>query len=350
MLTLSEYFSPDYFSARARFREKVVNAGGDLSALEIDARGPAGEVLTIDIAWFGSKTPRRVLLHSSGLHGVEGFAGSAIQLRILDALPEIPDDGALIFLHVLNPYGMAWLRRVNENNVDLNRNFVADGLAIDPVPLYQKLNSLLNPTRKQPSALFWAKAAYLIPRYGLSTLRQASAGGQRRFPKGVFFGGARMEQGPATIQNWLADHLACAGRITAIDIHTGLGPYGEDSLLVGRRDFEEMRNLFGERVKSFDPNQGPAFRVEGSLDSILGDAFGERVRYLAQEFGTYDSVRVLRRLIKENCAHHYEGGKPLSEEKLALREAFCPDDTAWRFRVIQRGEELFRSACVSALG
>jgi hypothetical protein len=29
----------------------------------------------------------------------------------------------VVLVHALNPYGFAWLRRVNENNVDLNRNF-----------------------------------------------------------------------------------------------------------------------------------------------------------------------------------------------------------------------------------
>ena len=78
------YFSPDYFTARSRFREGAKEAGGRLTALEIDAKGPAGEDLTIDIAWFGAKQPREVLLHSSGLHGVEAFAGSA---RPLPARP-----------------------------------------------------------------------------------------------------------------------------------------------------------------------------------------------------------------------------------------------------------------------
>jgi Protein of unknown function (DUF2817) len=48
----------------------------------------------------------------------EGFAGSAIQLQMLKDLPIMPKDAALIVVHALNPYGMAHLRRVNENNVD----------------------------------------------------------------------------------------------------------------------------------------------------------------------------------------------------------------------------------------
>jgi hypothetical protein len=120
-----EYFSVDYFTARSRFRQRATQAGGQLTALQIDARGPAGEPLTIDIAWFGSKSPRQVVVHSSGLHGVEGFAGSAVQMQVLRRLPRLTDDTAAIFIHAVDPYSMAWLRRVNENNVDLNRNFLA---------------------------------------------------------------------------------------------------------------------------------------------------------------------------------------------------------------------------------
>src|SRR5438128_1546746 len=117
----TSFFSTDYFVARSRFREMAGRAGGTLESLTLGATGPGGQDLSIDIAWFGAPEPERILLHSSGLHGVEGFAGSAIQLQLLNLLPAIPPDAALVLVHILNPYGMAWLRRVNEENVDLNR-------------------------------------------------------------------------------------------------------------------------------------------------------------------------------------------------------------------------------------
>src|ERR1051326_2712065 len=127
MHAATSYFSPDYFSARDRFRRAAAQAGATTHALPLSAKGPQGESLVTDIAWFGAASPRRVLVHSSGLHGVEGFAGSAIQLQLLDNVPVPPADTAIVVVHILNPYGMAWLRRVNENNVDLNRNFRSNG-------------------------------------------------------------------------------------------------------------------------------------------------------------------------------------------------------------------------------
>lgn len=33
----------------------------------------------------------------------------------------------MLFIHAVNPYGFAWRRRVNENNVELNRSFLLEG-------------------------------------------------------------------------------------------------------------------------------------------------------------------------------------------------------------------------------
>src|SRR5690242_14681761 len=96
-------FSPHYFTARARFRAAVAAAGGRLEVLPLSARGPGGQDLSIDIGWLGAERPRRVLLHSSGLHGVEGFAGSAVQLQSLASRPAIPPETAVVIAHILNP-------------------------------------------------------------------------------------------------------------------------------------------------------------------------------------------------------------------------------------------------------
>ena len=73
--------------------------GGRLHTLELAARAPSGSNLSIDIGWFGSETPQTLLLHSSGIHGVEGFAGSAIQLQLLDRLPPLSGNTALVLAH-----------------------------------------------------------------------------------------------------------------------------------------------------------------------------------------------------------------------------------------------------------
>jgi hypothetical protein len=74
-------FSADYAAARERFRQASHAARAAWEELPLSATGPKGELLAIDVAWLGPERPRAVLVHTSGLHGVEGFAGSAIQLN-----------------------------------------------------------------------------------------------------------------------------------------------------------------------------------------------------------------------------------------------------------------------------
>src|SRR6266496_6422440 len=59
-------FKHDYYWARHYFRKAVPHGREHLVSLEIAAKSPRGEDLTIDNAWFGSKRPRRIFVHSSG--------------------------------------------------------------------------------------------------------------------------------------------------------------------------------------------------------------------------------------------------------------------------------------------
>ncbi len=77
--------------------------------------------------WAASGSRTSALVVSSGVHGVEGFFGSAVQLAFLEKLPpdwRPPEGAAVVLIHALNPFGFAWQRRFNEENVDLNRNFL----------------------------------------------------------------------------------------------------------------------------------------------------------------------------------------------------------------------------------
>src|SRR5262245_6594842 len=117
---VSDYFSDSYATARERFRAQVREAGLYLEVHENPVRGPGGERLTTDVTSFGLPNAERLLVFVAGTHGVEGFCGSGVLVGLLanglaDDLP--PKTGALL-IHAINPYGFAWLRRVNEDNVD----------------------------------------------------------------------------------------------------------------------------------------------------------------------------------------------------------------------------------------
>jgi hypothetical protein len=342
-MNAARYFSPDYFTARNRFREAAVRAGARLETLPLLAKGPGGVQLGIDVAWAGADPPRRLLLHSSGLHGVEGFAGSAIQLRLLEDLPSLSPGTALVVAHVLNPYGMAWLRRVNENNVDLNRNFLDDRPYSGAPPAYSMLDPFLNPKSRPGRDFYFLRAAFLIMRFGMPVLRQSVVGGQYEFPNGLFFGGKQMEEGPRLYETFL-ERVRSAEKAIAIDVHTGLGKFKEDTLLVASEDFVNLRNIFGTRVTPLQPEQG-AYRIEGGIETMIFRAFTKtRPIVIGQEFGTCHSVRVLHALREENRWHHYGTGSPDHATKRHLKNVFCPDNEPWREAVLKRGGELLERA------
>src|SRR6266568_5081901 len=106
-------FSENYTTARSRFLAAAESARCRLETHSIDQLGPDGKPLTIDVAILGDDSPSRALVVSSGLHGVEGFFGSAVQVGLLEGVvngTEVPKKTALILIHALDPFGFAHLR------------------------------------------------------------------------------------------------------------------------------------------------------------------------------------------------------------------------------------------------
>ncbi len=359
MTSTTDPFSPDYSTARRRFLDAARARGFRLESFPIADRGPAGEELTTDVALIGSEQPERVLIVSSGLHGVEGFLGSAAQLALLEssAHPLAPDrNDALILIHALNPYGFAWLRRWDARGVDLNRNLLLDGQAFEgSPPRYGELNHLLNPERPPSYDFFYLRALLAILRVGMPALRAAVAAGQYNYPRGVFFGGSE----PSPLHRFLTDNLTRwlgnARSIVHIDFHTGLGPFGEYRFLIeaglDAQTIERFQRWFGvDKVEVLD-SKGIAYTARGDIGTWCRARFpNRRYDYLCAEFGTHAPLRVLSALRGENQAHHWlkssEAG--YARAKGALKEAFIPDDPRWRGTVIASSLDLLGHAWKAA--
>jgi hypothetical protein len=346
MTDSERYFSSDYETARARFRRLALEAGGRIETLPLDVRLPSGEPLGIDVARFGKEGSRRVLVHSSGLHGVEGFAGSAIQLQLLERGLALPAGIGMILVHILNPYGMVWLRRVNENNVDLNRNCLSSAEFSVPAPdVYRRLDAFLNPKTPPGAELFALRMAWILMRHGMPALKQAVHSGQYEFPQGLFFGGKHVEQGPRQYLEFLTSALAGAERVVNIDVHTGMGRYGEDTLLCPAAETVGLRKEFKGPVAPLDPEQGIGSRISGLLGTAIVRSLPRaKVTAMIQEFGTYSPVKMFRALRKENRWHHHGGGGVNHPAKQELKAAFCPTDERWRLAVLRRGQALLEQA------
>lgn len=347
---LGTFFSPDYVTARDRFRHGARAAGARLDALELEARGPHGEPLSIDIAALGAENATRLVLQTTGMHGVEAYAGSAVQLAALAGLSQPAAGCALVLVHALNPYGMAWLRRTNEHNVDLNRNFRWPGQTWPEAPgLYASIDGILNPQSPPGFDWFPLAAAALAFRHGVRALKQAVAEGQYTHPRGLFYGGTELEPGPRRYLEWLQRSCGHAQYVFALDVHTGLGRWGESTLILEPGVGVTSAATLARALKSalVDPAQGEAAYVaRGSMGGLLPQVLpAARLDFVLQEFGTYRSFKVLRALREENRWHHYGRATLDHPAKRALLEALCPASPAWRRRVVEHGMRLLRAAC-----
>ena len=348
-MNAEDYFSPDYETARGRFRAAAAAAGAALHAIALPAAGPRGEALCIDIAWLGSPSPRRVFLHTSGVHGVEAYTGSAAQLALLDSPPAPGPADAWLLVHVLNPFGMAWLRRTNENNVDLNRNFLMDGERWSGAPaLYSALDPLLNPASPPSRDGFSVRAAATAMRHGFHRVKQAVAEGQYEFPRGLFYGGSALEDGPRLYIEWLRRHLTGAGYLFALDLHTGLGRRGSDVVMPEAHvNTMEPPVLSAALERRFVDASGPsvAYTVRGSMGAALPHVLPDtRIDFVLQEIGTCPPLKVLHALREENRWHFFGDGSIVHPAKRRLREALCPAAIEWRRRAVAHALDLAQAA------
>ena len=342
-------FSPDYGTARDRFRAAAARRDAELHSLQLAADRPDGEKLAIDIACIGARDARRVFLHICGIHGVEAYTGSAVQLALLEDAPEPGADDAVVLVHVLNPYGMAWLRRTNENNVDLNRNFLVSGEKWSGVPpLYRALDPLLNPPSPPARDAFALRAAMAALRYGYHGVKDAIAEGQYEFPRGLFFGGTELQPGPRILIDWLRAHLTSAKYVFALDLHTGLGRSGTDTAIPEMRvNATPIAALEAGLARKLTDVSRPsvAYEVRGSMGAALPRVLAHaRVDCVLQEIGTYGALTVLHALREENRWHFFGGGSIVHPVKQRLREALCPASPDWRRRAVELGVTLARAA------
>ncbi len=350
----TDIFSASYTIARNRFREAARNLGARLESFAIDQKGLNNEELTIDFALIGANQPKWVVIVSSGLHGVEGFFGSAVQLAWMQEVIAkvgfpIDPNGAVLLIHAINPYGFAWLRRTNEDNIDLNRNFLLPNESYNGAPPeYSQINHFLNP--KSPLPLldpFILTAIGYILRYGFQTLKQAIAGGQYEFSQGLFFGGHSPAKSTQIIQTYLPQWVNSANQILHLDFHTGLGKWANYKLFpaVWSSSFS-YTSVFQQFGLDDSTDQVP-YQVQGSMGSWLAHQLvPKNYIYFNAEFGTYSGIKVLAKLQAENRVHFYNrfDSHRYNRVKAQLLEAFCPKSHSWKQNVLIKGITLINKA------
>ncbi len=333
-------FSASYLEARDRFRDAAARAGATHRALSITPSSD-GSPLTCDVATLGSGP--KTLVVSSGIHGVEGFVGSAIQIDLLEHPPE---GVRIVLFHALNPYGMSERRRVNESNVDLNRNFLGAGDSYGGSPDGHAIVSpLLNPeTPYRGADGFLLRAALAIARHGFRPLKQATMEGQYDHPKALFYGGHKLERGPVLLLDAMLEALTGAEQVIQLDVHSGLGTYGGATVLatesLSKEALAAASAALGAPVQPWH-QEGVAYAIRGGYgDAVVRLLPGTRIRFFTIEVGTARPLEVIQSLRAENQATHWGGD--LERARSKLLRTFYPDDESWRQRALAHGRRTVR--------
>jgi hypothetical protein len=281
-----------------------------------------------------------------------------LQDRLFEALPS---SACALLVHAVNPHGFAWLRRVNEDNVDLNRNFI-DFADPPSSAAYEPLHEWLVPAQWEGDARAQADSAIFeyISQKGMPAFQQALTAGQYTRPDGLFYGGTGATWSARTIAQLLREQLpAGVRRLAVLDLHTGLGPaaYGEPILIpCADGDLERARAWFGCEVRSLIAadavklagEKSVSAELQGTVASGFAAALpGREITYIGLEFGTRPIPEVLTALRADHWAHARapQDAARRSAAQQLMRAAFYGDSPSWRAAVYGRTVDFVYRAC-----
>jgi hypothetical protein len=353
---ISQYFSRDYAEAREAFLAAARDIGADVDSFRNPHPVKTAVTLCTDVALLGPADADNILVLISGTHGVEGFAGSAIQVGLLrSGMTGWPKPNVrIVMIHAFNPFGFDQLRRSNEDNVDLNRNFIDHSLPHPENREYARLSKAIAPSVMSgpANALALMRILGYWLAHGRARLQQAVTHGQYSHPRGLFFGGRHAVWSNRILHEIVARHLAGSRRVVSIDVHTGLGPYGYGEVILNDTEdspaFRRALAWWGsERVRSTVSGKSVSAHLSGTINLAFARMLPEQeVTAVGLEFGTLPGLEVLRVMRAENWLHHHAGQDHAGAARIKeqLLRAFYPDDELWKRKVWEQGRVVIEQA------
>jgi hypothetical protein len=345
----TELFPANYLSGRQLW---LAELGGEIPCFSYpcSGRGPEGEALFTDTVWIGPEDATKVMVLIGGTHGVEGFAGSAIETDTLRLLAGghlvIPANTALLMVHALTPWGYAWLRRCDADGVDLNRNVVDFSRLLPENVGYETLKPalLLSDTELRKRAF-----AEFEQLHGREALEKAISAGQYSDPGGPFYGGQAPAHGRLVVEDLIRKYSLQQRDLAVIDLHTGLGSFGYGEIICDHQPdspaTKVARLWYGDSVTL--PLLGTSSSVPklGLLDYAWHAIMNERSCYITLEFGTYRTDQLFEVLLRDHQLWAQSGNDLARlEHSQLMRQHFCPNDKAWQEMVLFRARQVISQA------
>lgn len=345
-------FSQSYREARGHWIHSVSTFDGqpELQSYDIPGSGPEGDTLHTDTLWLGPRDAARVLVLTSATHGIEGFAGSGVQLDIIRLLQSgalmLPEDTAMLIIHALNPWGFAWQRRCDEQGIDLNRNCVDFNRPLPDNAGYRGLReALFCRDSGQRKALLdaWQK------QNGREAFEFAVSGGQYCDPAGPFYGGRAPAHGRQVLEEIIQTYALANRRLAVIDLHTGLGPYGYGEIICDHAPdsggAKTAHRWYGDAVTL--PALGTSSSVPklGLIDYAWHEIMNMHSCFITLEFGTYSTENLFEVILLDHQVWAEKAGESQKiQQRQAMRGHFYPQDPAWQEMVLFRSRQVIIQA------
>lgn len=361
---MEHLFPSTYEDSRARFLRDVELIRPKWHVSRLDSH-PLKIDPSLSIDWFRAEpqTRENLIVISTALHGIEGYIGSVMLKLFMDEfVPRLdPTNTGLLLIHAINPWGMKHRRRYNENNADLNRNFLWDE-NFDPSvnPDYDALFPLLNPQRPLSNLLlsdaaFVLRLLWRIVRLGVLRIRLGMLSGQYRHPRGVQFGGDDTQESTRVVRGLFQQALGEYRQVIHLDMHTGYGPRYQMSMVNSTREPasgpELTRRFNYPLIVTATPSD--FYTVTGDITEHFYQLRDEKYpskKLFATcfEFGTFgDSlpaqIRSMRATILENRLFQF--GATSDGLRKAVRreyeELFFPSEEKWREKALSDCRQAF---------
>jgi hypothetical protein len=343
----SQYFSQTYREAREKFLAAAEAADLDVVSHAHPMLGRDGEQLAMDVVRDGPADAASLLIITSACHGVEGFCGSGVQIKLLhDAewrKAAASAGVAVLYIHALNPYGFSWWRRTTHENVDLNRNFHDFSGPLPHNAAYDELSGAIVPTTWPPSDAANALLEQYLRKHGPAKLQEAVSGGQYDYPEGIFYGGRNPTWSHITFRHVLQEQATRCRRLAWIDLHTGLGPSGVGERIFACNDdpvaLKRARSWWGDKITSIYDGSSTSSPLQGLMWLAAYEECSQaEYTGIALEYGTLPITEMIGALRADQWLENHPDTPDVirREMKQKMRDAFYIDTDEWKHQIIEQ--------------
>lgn len=355
--SIERCFADNYVDARQNFLQACSEKNIPVSTYVNESAETKDVELACDVVRIGEEKAEKLLVLTSGVHGAELMCGSGCQVGMIrhGLFNMLPTDTAVLMIHAINPWGAANIRRNNEDNIDLCRNFVDFNSELPISDAYTQIHDALNCSQYKGHER--DKAQKLLNEFreinGPAKFIGAIMSGQFQYADGFSFGGHEATWSHKTLLEIIQLEAANATKVCLVDYHSGLGPYGygEAVCMQNGAGLSRACDWFGEWVtapmedvntsgEKFHPALGHT--TEGYMRTLCH----AEITSIVIEFGTFDMQSNLQALLDDHWLTLHgerdsEEGKQIKEHMLRTH---YPDDPEWRYAVWNRSGQVIRQA------